>query len=220
MKLFFKDNKEKPKMKLYTIYTPSHKYFFDNYFNKTLPDEFELISAEMPQECESGHFYKEGWNKTCYRKVELFLKACEENMGGIFLYSDVDIQFFGKIKELLIKELGRFDIACQNDAEAYYNSGFFICKANKRTLKMFKTMKENYDTEDQKTLNLHIHMCKSKFLSNKFFTIAHLINNVWSGQDFKIPYEILVHHANWTEGIENKIKLLDLVREKIKINNE
>jgi len=207
-------------MKLYTIYTPSHKYLYDNFFIKTLPDEFELISIEIPQVCESGQFYKEGWDKTCFKKVELFLRACEENMGDIFVYSDVDVQFFGKIKEELIKELGRFDIACHNDTGTTYSSGFFICKANKRTLNMFKAMKDNYTDEDQKTLNKHIHMCKSKFLSNKFFTIAHLTNNVWSGQDFKIPYEILVHHADWTEGIENKIKLLTLVSEKININNK
>lgn len=207
-------------MKLYTIYTPSHRYFYDNYFIKTLPDEFELISTEIPQECESGHFYKEGWDKTCYKKVEFFLKACEENMGDIFVYSDVDVQFFGKIKGVLIKELGHFDIACQNDTETHYCSGFFICKANKKTLNMFRAMKENYDTEDQKTLNTHIHMCNSKFLSNKFFTIGHLKNSVWNGQDFEIPYKILVHHADYTEGVENKIKLLNLVRGKVNSRNE
>jgi hypothetical protein len=218
--MFGKHNKDKFAMKLYTVYSHSHKYLHDNYFIKTLPDEFELISTEIPQECESGEFYKEGWDKTCYRKVELFLKACEENMGGVFVYSDVDIQFFGKIKDVLIKELRFFDIACQHDTGTQYCSGFFICKANKRTLNMFRAMKENYAVEDQKTLNKHIYMCKSKFLSNKFFTIAHLKNDVWSGQDFEIPYKILVHHANWTEGIENKIKLLDLVSKKIDINNK
>ncbi|MCJ7507244.1 MAG: hypothetical protein MUO85_00765, partial [candidate division Zixibacteria bacterium] len=63
---------------------------------------------------------------------------------------------------------------------------------------MFKEMKDNYTDEDQKTLNNHIHMCKSKFLSNKFFTIGHITNSVWNGQDFEIPYKILVHHADYT----------------------
>lgn len=201
-------------MKLYTIFTPSHRIFYENHFLTSLPDEFELISIEIPQECLSGEFYKDGWSKTCFRKVELFLKACEENMGDVVVFSDVDIQFFGKIKDILIEELGDYDMACQNDTGSYYCSGFFIFKANEKTLEMFKSMLDNYTSEDQTTLNNNIHMVKSKFLSDKFFTVGKICG-VWNGLDFKIPYDILMHHANWTSGIENKIKLLNIVKDKI-----
>jgi hypothetical protein len=141
----------------------------------------------------------------------------QENQGELFAFSDVDIQFFGNIKETMIEELGNYDIACQNDTGQFYCSGFFICRGNESTLNMFSEMKKNYEAEDQTTLNRHIHMVKSKFLSNKFFTIGHLLG-LWTGQDFNIPYPILVHHSNWTSGIENKIKLLDIVRKKIESN--
>ncbi len=173
---------------------------------------------EIPQECPTGEFYKEGWDKTCYRKVELYEKACVENQGELFAFSDVDIQFFGNVKETMIEELGDYDIACQNDTGHYYCSGFFICRGNERTLNMFSKMKKNYESEDQTTLNRHIHMVKSKFLSRKFFTIGHLTYSVWKGTDFNIPYPILIHHSNWVEGIENKIKLLDIVRKKVESN--
>ena len=202
-------------MKLYTIYTESHKNMYENYFLKTLPNEFEVISAEIPQDCPTGEFYKEGWDKTCYKKTELYLRACEENMGETFAFSDVDIQFFGNIKETLLEELGDFDIACQNDTSHYYCSGFFVCRGNERTLNMFREMVKNYDREDQTTLNNHIHLVKSKFLSNKFFTIGHLLNTAWTGQEFDIKHDILMHHSNWVIGIDNKIKLLDLVRKKV-----
>ena len=87
--------------------------------------------------------------------------------------------------------------------------------AQDRTLNMFRQMKIGYHLEDQTTLNRHIHMVKHKFLSNKFFTIGHLIYRAWNGEDFNINYPILMHHANWVEGIENKIKILDIVRKKI-----
>lgn len=201
-------------MKLYTIYTESHREMYEKYFLKTLPDEFEVISQEIPQECPTGEFYQEGWDKTCSRKVDLFLKACEDNMGGMFVFSDVDIQFFGKIKDVLIEELGDYDIACQNDTAIYYCSGFFICRANERTLRMFREMRKNYDREDQTTLNNHIRMVKSKFLSYKFFTIGHLLNAPWNGQEFDLKYDILMHHANWVSGIGNKERIMDIVREK------
>ena len=99
-------------MKAYTIFTPSHKILYSDYFLPTLPDEFDLIPLEIPQECKTGSFYSEGWSKTCYRKVELFYQACKENFGDIFVFYDPDIQFFGNVKNLLIEELGDYDIAC------------------------------------------------------------------------------------------------------------
>ena len=84
---------------------------------------------------------------------------------------------------------------------------------------MFKTMRDKYNKEDQKTLNEQIYLCKSKFLSRKFFTIAHSIGRVWDGIEVDIPGDILVHHANWTVGINNKIKLLNMVRENLNRNN-
>ena len=205
-------------MKLYVIFTESHRKLYEDYFLKTLPNEFELVPLKISQECPTGEFYKEGWDKTCYRKVELYEKACRENQGELFAFSDVDIQFFGNVKETMIEELGDYDIACQNDTAQYYCSGFFICRGNESTLSMFSEMKKNYQSEDQTTLNRHIHMVKSKFLSRKFFTIGHIIYSVWKGQDFEIPYPILIHHSNWVAGIENKIKLLDVVRKKVENN--
>ena len=43
-------------MKVYTTYTPSHKIMYDNYFLKTLPDEFDVHAYEIPQECDTGIF--------------------------------------------------------------------------------------------------------------------------------------------------------------------
>src|SRR5574343_1401962 len=203
-------------MKLYAIFTPSHRVMYENHFLPSLPKyEFESIPTEIPQVCAKCHFYTQGWSQTCFRKVELFIKACEENMGNIFVFSDVDIQFFGPLKETLLNELGNCDIAVQNDTGPYYCSGFFICRGNERTLAMFNSMKDNYHKEDQTSLNENIHMCRAKFLSRKFFTIAHVTNRVWNGEDVYIPDDILMHHANWTEGIDNKINLLKMVRNKI-----
>jgi hypothetical protein len=30
-----------------------------------------------------------------------------------------------------------------------------------------------------------------------------------------VPKDIIIHHANWTVGIDNKIKLLDIVKKKV-----
>lgn len=200
-------------MNLYSIFTPSHRDMYENYFLTSIPDEFKLHVKEIPQECPTGSFYQAGWDKTCFRKVEFFEEICKENFGDMFIFSDVDIQFFGNFKNEMIEELGDCDIACQDDITTF-SSGFFICKCNDTTLKMFQNMKEFYNREDQTSLNDQIHITKHKFLSKRFFTFGHIVPRPWNGEDFDIPDDILVHHANWVAGIDNKIKILDLVREK------
>ena len=145
--------------------------------------------------------------------MELFYEICKENMGEPFVFLDVDIQFFSSIADILLEELEDYDIACQHDIHQY-NSGQFICMANDRTLSMFEKMKAEYTLEDQTTLNHHLHMCKHKFLSKRFFTVGHAINKQWDGENFEIPTNIVSHHANWVVGVDNKIKIMDIVREK------
>ena len=73
---------------------------------------------------------------------------------------------------------------------------------------------------DQNVLNEKLDMCSHKLLSNQFYTVAQSINTVWNGHaDFTIPDNLLMHHANWTIGVSNKIKLLELVKEKYLILN-
>jgi hypothetical protein len=204
-------------MKIYTYYTESHKEMFENYFSKTIQD-LEMVSYYGEQECASGSYYQDGWKKTTMKKVDVFIKACEENQGDIFVYSDVDIQFFGPLKETLIQELGDYDIAIQNDYLGGMCSGFFVCKGNERTLKMFESMKSNEDLylEDQHALNMNLNFVKFKPLSHRFWTFG-IYKTQWKNQNFDIPDDILMHHANWTEGLNNKYTLLNVVRNKMEL---
>lgn len=203
-------------MKIYTTYTPSHSILYEQYFLKTLPDSFDLVVFEDNEQlCKSGIFRSDGWTKTTKKKVDIFVNACIENFGKYFFYCDVDTQFFSNdIENILLQELGDFDIACQEDM-GYYNSGVFVCYANDRTLNMFKNIQQNYNYQgdDQDNLNAHIKSCKCKMLSRKFFTTGFECG-IWKGQDFTLPKNIAMHHANWVVGIENKIKVLDMVKYK------
>ena len=52
---------------------------------------------------------------------------------------------------------------------------------------------------------------------NKYFTVAASTNaKQWVGQDFHVPTTIVAHHANWTVGLDNKLKLLQFVKNKFK----
>ena len=97
---------------------------YTDHFLATLPEEFELHAFDDDdQPCPTGTFYEAGWAETCCRKVDIFLRACQECTGGTFFYSDVDVQFFGPIRDRLLLELGEHDIACQRDRDRHC-SGF------------------------------------------------------------------------------------------------
>ena len=206
-------------MKIYTIHSESHNELYKNFFIPSLPKDLELCSHLIPQECETANFKEHGWKRTCYRKTEIFLKACDENTNDIFVFSDVDIQFFDtNIVSILLDELSDYDLACQYDTGYLpYCSGFFVCRVNDRTKDLFNRINKFYIEEDQTSLNYHISACRAKFLSNRFYTVAQSIGTKWDGQYFDIPKNISIHHANWVVGVQNKILLLKLVREKYEL---
>jgi len=206
-------------MKIYTAHSDSHNQLYQQFFLPTLPQDLELNSHLIPQECDTANFKDRGWSQTCYRKTKIFLQACDENPKDIFIFSDVDVQFFcSSIVDDLLKELLDHDIACQYDTGYLpYCSGFFVCKVNNRTKDLFYKISKLYIDEDQTSLNYHIKTCNAKFLSHRFYTVAQNIGTVWNGQDFDIPRDILIHHANWVVGVQNKISLLKLVREKYEL---
>ena len=204
-------------MNLYTIHSESHREMALKYLLPSIPDSIQCHYRYVShQHCESGSFYNDGWTDACYEKVVFFRDICLKEMGNIFIFSDADVQFLGDPVWPLLSELGSRDIACQDDINQFC-SGFFVCRANEATLDMFNAMIDNYRVEDQFMLNECIHMVQAKKLSHRFYNVAHSIHSVWNGQSFDIPEDILVHHANWVVGVENKCKLMDLVRTKYDI---
>lgn len=226
------------KVNLYTYFTPTHQLLFDKWFKPSVKDDFNIRLNLYAQEAKDGVFEKLGWMNTMRHKNDMLTKAVKDNMNDLFVFSDVDIQFFGRIKATLLEELGEMDVLFQRDAsDAFGNdkmrgvacSGFFICRGNKRTLSFFKTVRKTFEEDDsikgdQVAFNRVLAENKMKlkwgYLSDKFFSpgAREAIpgkNWVWApGVPFGLPEGLLMHHANWTRGIDNKIQQLEYVREK------
>ena len=210
-------------MNFYTFYTDSHKKLYEDYFLSSFPkDEFNLVCEKFKQECPSGTYREEGWNLTMSKKIQLIIDGIKESWGEYIVHGDCDIQFFPPgIKEALLEEIQDNDIAFQSDGSKYC-AGFFICKANEESLYLFNQVKLNLNffPDDQEALNHLISQLpiKRKTLSARFYTAAR--DNEWrvyaGEEDIKITTDnILMHHANYTMGLENKIKLLEKVKSKV-----
>lgn len=197
---------------MYTCYSRSHRVLLDNFFIPSIPEDVEINIEEQSQLCDTGKFRSDKWENAVSGKINYFINAIKKNIGEILIFSDCDVQFFGKIEEDILKEIEDYDFAFQ-DERGTYCTGFFACKASENAV-MF--LEEVYDKiqkygGDQEAvyyiINEHKYI-KAKKLSKKFWTHA--------GHNIGPPDNILVHHANCMEGIENKINLLDTVRKIVK----
>lgn len=211
-------------MKIYTFYTDTHKKILNEYFlssfEKTNKD-LDLIVRKFDQKCPTGKYMSDGWNKTMINKVDYILESIEETWGDVFIHSDCDVQFFGSIKNDIIDQLSDADIAAQADSDHHLCCGFFICRSNKKTKNLFENVRhqitETYN--DQQAMNLLVHGYASySLLNEKYYSVwMSMGQNHWQSHMLidKIPKNVLVHHANWTVGLENKMILMDRIKELV-----
>lgn len=246
-------------MKLYSLCTSSHEKFKNEWFLPTLQDPYELI-LENSSVKGAGFYFDESWVKVIHEKVELILQAIKQNPGEIFIYSDIDIQFFGPTQDAIQKSLSHCDLSVQQDSPyGIMGAGFFACRSNERTLALWKDIQfyiqAHPENHDQEALNqlwldrtsfpidsfwkllswlrktsvqpLSNHLMtllkpklpssiniKWNYLPPSFLSGGTLTGQLWEkGMAFPLPPDIILHHANWTQGVENKLAQMQLVRD-------
>lgn len=218
------------KIKLYALYTPSHKILVDKYFLPSIKDNFEIILDEFKQLCPTGKFNSEGWNTTMLDKVDVIINAIKANKNKIFIFSDVDIIFIKPIENEIKKWMQKYEFVIQKSSEKLSNccTGFFAMIGNNKNLNLWINIKnfmlKNPKLSEEDVLNLFIKQGKLKdikwsHLSKEYNTGGMFTASRWNpGQELILPENIVLHHANWTVGIENKIKQLEYVINKKKIS--
>jgi hypothetical protein len=231
--------------RLYTLATPSHQSLHDDWFRPTLQDDYivEMRSLEQVGASEDHCCGTVAFNQTMVAKVRLMLDAIRENWGGVFIYSDVDIQFFGRTEPLIDEAMSNLDVAAQRDAHprmspignpqfsGHLCAGFLACRGNERTLRLWEGILAyslgHPDQHDQQALN-HLLSWRSGwrmpnrfgvrwgYLPDAFFGPGPQLQTVWEpGMPLATPATIVMHHANWTIGIANKVAQLVAVRRAI-----
>ncbi len=211
-------------MKLYTFYSDSHKQIYEDYFLKSFNDcglnkSFDLDVTRTKQH-GNGIYGTPGFNESTRDKVKILQRATKENYGKHFVFSDCDVQFFGDFKEdILGYTSDELDIVFQDDC-GLLCSGFFIAKGSEKLENFFNLIHERtpHYEHDQYAINDHRNQINHSGLpTDKYFNIASVSQcQHWQeGREYNLPKNILVHHANWTIGIHNKIKMMRYVRDNI-----
>ncbi len=217
------------KIKLYTICTKSHEPLLKNWFLPSIKDDFDII-IDYEKQDGSGIYAAEGWNRTMIKKVDLFLRGIRENKGGWFIFSDVDIQFFRPVQSILSGFIEQhYDLIIQQEIGNDACTGFFACRGSKEMQNVWTEIRallvgcsDKHCPHEQILLNriLNNKNCSIKwcFLPKEFFGGGFIRQKegLWNpGDDLNIPANPAMHHANFTLGIDNKIKMLAFVKEKV-----
>lgn len=214
------------KMKLYSFCSPSHYEMRDDWFLATVPDEFDVIIDDCVQLSPSGEFMSPGFTEMMLKKVELIERAIQENWGDVFVYADIDIQFFGPFADQVRGLMKNYDLLAQkNDPKNELCAGFMVIRGNHcmanfwRDVRMYM-LEHDLSFDDQTGLNDLIKKRRPKkrwaFLPDSFFGGGRFTGTVWTpGMDLYVPQDIIIHHANYVIGVRNKIEQMRYVRERV-----
>jgi len=219
-------------MKTYTFYTQSHESLLNDWFIpsfvKTQTNN-ELIVKKFDQKCESGAFMSEGWNDSMFDKIEYVLHSIDDTpKNEFFIHADCDIQFFKDINEDLKSiNFEMFDIVAQADGPDQICCGFMLIRSNDKTRTVFKEIIDLVKHKKYNNDQIALNAIYRKFglnvglLSFKYYSTWMSCPGLWNGQPDpinNIPNNLVLHHANYTIGIDNKIKLLNMVKNAQSIN--
>lgn len=211
------------KMKLYSFSSPSHYALRDDWFLASVPEEFEVIIDDCVQISETGEFMSPGFTTMMLKKVELIERAIQENWNEIFVYADIDIQFFAPFADQVRVLMKNQDMLAQkNDPHNELCAGFLIIRGNKATADFWRKVRawmvsHNLEFDDQTALN---NFAKARrrtvswaYLPDTFFGGGRFTGRVWNpGDDLYVPSGIIMHHANYVIGVANKIAQMEYVR--------
>lgn len=212
---------------IYTFYTDTHQELLDDWFMKTVDDAEKVHVEKFDQECSTGSFMDEGWNKTMIKKVDYILECISNDKP--FIHADCDIQFFDKVSDDMSKIMDEKDLDILGQDDGWLGgiktmcAGFFMCRPSDTMKEVFENVKNmvisGFSGNDQLALNFLLQnnysdTVRSDLLDEKYYSVWRDTNcGLWSeSTQLNIPSSIKMHHANYVTGVDTKIKLMKEIR--------
>jgi hypothetical protein len=188
----------------------------------SVTEDFELVVGSGRQKSQDGGYFSEGFNESTKDKLIFLYDVIQKSENNeVLLFADVDIIFLKPVKAYLTKYL-EYDMVFQK-AYAGLNTGFFLLKNIGAVRSLLKDVINNCHLyhDDQLALNDIIQkyiLIKYTNFDDRILCPAAILGlKVWDGEELVIPEDTLVFHACWCAGVENKIKLLNYVRNYRKV---
>lgn len=202
-----------------TFASPSHEQLLDDWFLPSFrwyhPDA-EVLVHRMPQYCANGTYGNEGWDRAMQTKVDVVRELAGLCKTEFVLVADADIQFFGNVESTLFSALGDRDVVFQYDGAGAVNSGFYFFRVSERFVEFLAEVRRKLTLHDQPAFNevLTRTSLRHARLGREFWNLGQAGPKAWREWDYALPDKLLMHHANYTQGVERKIRLLRHVWER------
>jgi hypothetical protein len=207
-------------MTLYTFYSESHSVMFWQYMMPSVKGRFTLIGERFPQLCPTGVYKTDGWSVVMRKKITM-LAAASSKEKRPFVYSDVDMVFQNFGPEDVLRDLGDSDVACLDDREAGYCTGFMFIRPCREIINLLGLTLELIDKHgcDEPAFNEALPgvQIKARLLPSSIYTSYDLIGapdwkTFGTARLERLPVTAKVFHANYTVGINEKERLLGAAR--------
>ncbi|MDD5262350.1 MAG: putative nucleotide-diphospho-sugar transferase [Methylacidiphilales bacterium] len=211
-------------MKLLCIYSPSHACLAQRWFLPSVRHEYDVDVRNCPEPdgASRGTFLEADWQEAVQFKSKQILGVIERHPGECFVYSDVDVRFYGPTLPAVWRALDGCDIVCHlDDPGGNLCTGFMAMRANAvthllwtRVLAALPKMRRD-QIEFNRLLRVMTEL-RWGYLPEGFFGTGTFKARHWEpGTHFHVPENPLVFHANWTVGVERKMALLQTTDELI-----
>lgn len=205
-------------MKAFGVYSEENKELHDEWFLKTLSDDFELNFKYLGSSGGAEvHFASDYWFGALRTRHENLCQAIRDNFGEIILSMDLDIQFFGQCIPVITEAMTKKDIVFQSEhwpPTGEVNAGFVAIRCSDRTLDFYNRVAqmefEKMPLGDQSAINMLLQE-KSNNLEWGVFPAQ-----IWARSHGCVPPDdIVVHHANCTADKTAKVNQLKLIRRMV-----
>ena len=136
-------------MKIIVFYTNKCKVLYENFFLPSVQKYGEYTIDDKSLNVLTDKEYNTlEWIKLMRYKVEIILNEILKDTKEFFMYNDVDIEYFGKTKDIILENIKDKDIVFQRNDSGNPNAGIIICKSDKtnlNTINFFKKVIEILD---------------------------------------------------------------------------
>jgi len=205
-----------------TAYTESHAELAE-ILSRSI-SEFNGIDLveHTSHQISKGEYMCDKWNQSMKIKYDAILLNWSR-LSDVFIFCDADSIMLSDITE----SAEEFRSSCDDIRmmkgdilKMYSPCVFFVKKSNKVKLYLKKIAEAAMrGIEDLVFINNTIknsNLSHSVLDTKKFMTYRHNDGfdfEIWRGQKFTLPKEIVMFEASWTIGVENKLKLLQYAKE-------
>ncbi|MCX5679584.1 MAG: putative nucleotide-diphospho-sugar transferase [Candidatus Omnitrophica bacterium] len=214
------------KIKLYSIYTDEESILKD-VFLKTIKDNWELNICHWGKlGRNNGDWGTPEFIALMRRRVEHLVGVIEKEQGETIIWSDIDIQFFGKCTDLIERALADKEIVFLSEhwPKKEVSAGFVAIRCNPKTLLFYKSVLKT----DFEKLSYHDQSAVNNILTENAIGIKWdiLPSQFWAMSHSEFPpLDIVLHHANVTfpcvkdgrtvGSVEQKIEQIKKIRQYI-----